>query len=65
MESVLSSLLNDIGIVHEKNQEEMLAEDYLRHVQKMVTMLRLHYDKGFSPARDGYDDLQVYKCELM
>jgi len=59
MEALLSSLLNDIGIVHEKNQEEMLAEDYHRHLQKMVTMLRCHYAKGFPPPRDGYDDLQL------
>jgi len=58
LESRLSHLLNDIKIVHRKNQEEMLAGDYHRHLQKIVSMLERHYERGFPKPAESYDDLE-------
>ena len=37
----------------------MLAEDYHRHLQKMVSILQRYYQRGFPAPRESYDDLRV------
>lgn len=59
LESRLSELLSDIQVAYRKNQQEMLAEEYHRQLQKMVSMLEAYYAKGFPLPRDSYDDLQL------
>jgi len=58
MEAHLSSLLSDIAVVHRRNQEEMLAEDYHRQLQKIISILENYYAKGWPRPKESYDDLQ-------